>query len=199
MLIKLKRGWEMRESEATPEQVFLDRRRIVQAMGMGALIAATGGFAASAGAAAPPPDPSAGLYPVKRNDKYTLDRPITDEKLSTHYNNFYEFTEDKDVDADALPIRPWTVQIDGMVEKPMTHRHRRPVEADAARGAALSSPLRRGVVDGGAVERLPAEGFRGAREPARQRQIRALRELPECRRSRRDSASSGIRGPTSKG
>ena len=120
MLIKLKRGWEMRESEATPEQVFLDRRRIVQAMGMGALIAATGGFAASAGAAAPPPDPSAGLYPVKRNDKYTLDRPITDEKLSTHYNNFYEFTEDKDVDADALPIRPWTVQIDGMVEKPMT-------------------------------------------------------------------------------
>jgi methionine sulfoxide reductase catalytic subunit len=120
MLIKVKRGWEMRESEATPEQVFLDRRRIVQAMGMGALIAATGGFAAGAGAAAPPPDPSTGLYPVKRNDKYTLDRPITDEKLSTHYNNFYEFTEDKDVDADALPVRPWTVQIDGMVEKPMT-------------------------------------------------------------------------------
>jgi methionine sulfoxide reductase catalytic subunit len=120
MLIKAKRGWEMRESEATPEQVFLDRRRIVQAMGMGALIAATGGLAASAGATAPPPDPSAGLYPVKRSDKYTLDRPITDEKFSTHYNNFYEFTDDKDVDADALPIRPWTVQIDGMVEKPMT-------------------------------------------------------------------------------
>jgi methionine sulfoxide reductase catalytic subunit len=57
---------------------------------------------------------------VKRSEHYTLDRPITDEKLSTHYNNFYEFTEDKDVDADALPLRPWTVAIDGMVEKPMT-------------------------------------------------------------------------------
>ena len=33
-------------------------------------------------AAGPEPDPSAGLYPAKRNERYTLDRPITDEKLS---------------------------------------------------------------------------------------------------------------------
>ena len=120
MLVKIRRGWELRENAATPESVFLDRRRVVQAMGMGALVAATGGFVSAAHAAAPPPDPSTGLYPVPRDDKYVLDRPITDEKLSTHYNNFYEFTDDKDVDADALPLRPWTVQIDGMVEKPMT-------------------------------------------------------------------------------
>jgi sulfoxide reductase catalytic subunit YedY len=119
MLVKSKRGWEMRESEATPESLFFDRRRIVQAMGLGAIALATEGIARSAFAAAPP-DPSAGLYPVKRNEKYTLDRPITDEKLPTNYNNFYEFTEDKDVDADALPIRPWTVEIDGMVPKKMT-------------------------------------------------------------------------------
>ena len=120
MLIKVKRGWEMRDSAATPEAVFLDRRRIVQAMGLGALAAAAEGFGLPVFAASgPAPDPSAGLYPVKRNDRYTLDRPITDEKLSTHYNNFYEFTEDKDVDADALPVRPWMVAIDGMVEKPM--------------------------------------------------------------------------------
>ena len=68
------------------------------------------------------PDPSAGLYPAKRNDKYTLDRPITDAKYSTTYNNFYEFGTDKDIAdaAQALPIRPWTIKIDGMVEKPMT-------------------------------------------------------------------------------
>ncbi len=120
MLVKIRRGWELRENAATPESVFLDRRRVVQAMGMGALVAATGGFVSAAHAATPPPDPSTGLYPVPRDDKYVLDRPITDEKLSTHYNNFYEFTDDKDVDADALPLRPWTVQIDGMVEKPMT-------------------------------------------------------------------------------
>ena len=67
------------------------------------------------------PDPSADLYPAKRNEKYALDRPITDEKVNGNYNNFYEFGTSKTIAAaaQALPIRPWTVKIDGMVEKPM--------------------------------------------------------------------------------
>jgi sulfoxide reductase catalytic subunit YedY len=90
-------------------------------MGLGALVAATGGAGEAARAAAPAPDPSAGLYPAKRNERYTLDRPITDEKLSTTYNNYYEYGSQKTIaeDAQKLPIRPWTVTIDGMVEKPM--------------------------------------------------------------------------------
>ncbi len=125
MMIRRKRGWEMRESEATPESVFLNRRALVKAMGLGAIVAGIGGVGALDGRAAAgdaAPDPSAGLYPAKRNERYTLDRPITDEKLSTTYNNFYEFSEDKDlVDlAQALPLRPWTVAIDGMVEQKMT-------------------------------------------------------------------------------
>ncbi len=125
MLLKVKRGWEMRESEATPELVFTNRRALLQAMGMGSLLAAGASalpLAQAVAATAAEPDPSAALYPAKRNDKYVLDRPITDEKLSTNYNNFYEYGEDKDI-ADAaqqLKIRPWTIAIDGMVEKPMT-------------------------------------------------------------------------------
>jgi sulfoxide reductase catalytic subunit YedY len=90
-------------------------------MGLGALIAAAGGIGEVAEAAAQPPDPSAALYPAKRNERYTLDRPITDEKLSTQYNNFYEYGSQKDIaeEAQQLPIRPWTVTIDGMVQKPM--------------------------------------------------------------------------------
>jgi sulfoxide reductase catalytic subunit YedY len=74
----------------------------------------------AAGAAEDEQDPSAGLYPVKRNPRYTLDRPITDPKYSENYNNFYEFGSEKSIadDAQALKIRPWTVKIDGMVEKP---------------------------------------------------------------------------------
>jgi sulfoxide reductase catalytic subunit YedY len=66
------------------------------------------------------PDPTAGLYPLKRNDKYVLDRPITEERFNLDYNNFYEFGSSKLIAkaAQVLPLRPWTVKIDGMVEKP---------------------------------------------------------------------------------
>src|SRR5260370_36720747 len=90
MLMKRTRGWELRESEATPEAVFHDRRRVVQAMGFGALIASAGGGEGAVGKAmaAAEADPSAGLYPVKQNPRYTHDRPIHDEKTSTPYTNF---------------------------------------------------------------------------------------------------------------
>ena len=37
MLIKRKRGWEIPEREATPEAVYNDRRRLLKAMGLGAI------------------------------------------------------------------------------------------------------------------------------------------------------------------
>ena len=120
MLIRRNKGWALPESAATPEPVFRDRRRLVQAMGMGPLIAPVLGLAAPA-LAAEEPDPSAKLYPAKRNPRYTLDRPITPEKIVENYNNYYEFGSQKDIAeaAQAVPIRPWTVKIDGLVEKPM--------------------------------------------------------------------------------
>ena len=65
------------------------------------------------------PDPTKDLYPVKRNAAYVLDRPITDEKINNSYNNFYEFGSAKTIAkaAQALRLRPWTIKIDGMVEK----------------------------------------------------------------------------------
>lgn len=123
MWVKRKRGWEIPEREATPEAVFRDRRALLKAMGMSALAAAGGaGSLAAAVPAFADADPSAGLYPAKRNPKYTLDRPVTAQKLSTTYNNFYEYTSNKDVYeySDALKFRPWTIAIDGMVEKPFT-------------------------------------------------------------------------------
>ena len=53
------------------------------------------------------------------SEAFTLDRPITEEKINTNYNNFYEFGSSKYVGkaAQALKLRPWTVKIDGMVEK----------------------------------------------------------------------------------
>jgi sulfoxide reductase catalytic subunit YedY len=119
MLIRRKRGWELPESAATDEAVYLDRRRLMQGLAAGPILAAGLLRAHEALADA---DPSAGLYPAKRNGKYTLDRPLTDEKSATTYNNFYEYGADKDIwqDAQQLKIRPWAIKIDGMVDKAMT-------------------------------------------------------------------------------
>jgi len=119
MLIRRKKGWELPESAATGEAVFHDRRRLIQGLAAGPILAS--GLLRT-GAALADDDPSASLYPAKRNPKYTLDRPLTDEKYPTTYNNFYEFGLDKDIvrAAQALPLRPWTIKIDGMVDKPMT-------------------------------------------------------------------------------
>jgi sulfoxide reductase catalytic subunit YedY len=115
MLIKHPRGWEIPEREATPERYFFDRRAFIAAT---AAIAATVPAGAMAQRVTDVPDPSAPLYPAKRNEAYALDRPVTAEKINLNYNNFYEYSTDKSLarEAQQLRIRPWTVKIDGMVE-----------------------------------------------------------------------------------
>jgi len=118
-----RRGWEIPERHATPEHLFLDRRAFLAAAAVaagGAAAAALSPGSAAAQRIGDVPDPTIDLYPAKRNEKFALDRPLTDEKLNINYNNFYEFGTSKQIAsaAQALKTRPWTVKIDGMVEKP---------------------------------------------------------------------------------
>ena len=120
MNIIRRRGWEIPASQITPEHLAFSRRGL---MAGAASLALTPGLAQAQRVSdlANMPDPTADLYPAKRNEKYKLDQPITDEKINGHYNNFYEFGMDKDIAApeQALRTRPWTIKIDGMVEQPM--------------------------------------------------------------------------------
>jgi sulfoxide reductase catalytic subunit YedY len=122
MNVICRRGWEIPERLTTPEQLAFSRRGLLAGgAGAGALALLPGAaFAQRVADLAKLPDPTADLYPAKRNDTYKLDRAITDETINGHYNNFYEFGTSKHIaaDAQALRIRPWTVKIDGMVEKP---------------------------------------------------------------------------------
>ncbi|PJK28563.1 protein-methionine-sulfoxide reductase catalytic subunit MsrP [Minwuia thermotolerans] len=121
MLIRKRRGWEIPESQVTPEHVFLNRRQILKAAGFGAA-----GILASRGIGPARADeetiPTADLYPAARNDAYTVERAITDKDINFTYNNFYEFGSHKRIyrDAQDLEIRPWTVEIAGMVDNPKT-------------------------------------------------------------------------------
>ncbi len=111
----------MPEHLATSESAFLNRRSLIKGLGLSGMALATppllGGNARAQEA-----DPSASLYPVDRNEAFTLERKITPEKLNLTYNNFYEFGSHKQIHeaAQALPIRPWEIAIDGEVEKPLT-------------------------------------------------------------------------------
>jgi sulfoxide reductase catalytic subunit YedY len=116
MLIKRVRGWEIPERMATPEDVFLNRRTLLAGAGLGLIGGALSATAQDA-------DPSADLYPAPMNGKYDLlGRTITPESVNANYNNFYEFGSSKRVAqaAQALKTRPWTIKIDGLVEKEQT-------------------------------------------------------------------------------
>lgn len=118
MNIIRKRSWDLPEREATPEAVFFNRRSVLAGLGIaGASIAGGAGLPRAAFAEE---DPNAGLYPATRNEAYTLDREITPEKVTSIYNNFYEFGSHKQIAsaAQALKIRPWEVKIDGLCDNP---------------------------------------------------------------------------------
>ena len=119
MLIKSKRGWELPESAATPEAVYLNRRSLLAAAGAAPIAAGLGAILAPGAARAQTADPTADLYPVARNLRYRVERELTPEGEATTYNNFYEFGSHKQIwrAAQELRIRPWTVTFDGLVEQ----------------------------------------------------------------------------------
>lgn len=117
-----KRRWELPESAVTPEPVYLNRRNILAGLGLGALSAGALQTGLTTGAAASD-DPTADLYPAALNPKFAdAGRPVTPQSINEQYNNFYEFGSHKQIAyrAQSLQTRPWTVEINGLVEKPQT-------------------------------------------------------------------------------
>jgi len=120
--IKVPRGWEIPERNATPEGEYLrfhsDRRSFLRKAGLSALSALLP-LAPVSGAESS--NPGAGsIYPAKRNPTFTLERPLTDEKIAARVNNFYEFSTGKDVyrRVDKYQPIPWEIEVKGMVRKP---------------------------------------------------------------------------------
>lgn len=100
MLIRKPKGWELPESAATPESSYRRRREFLAALALPGLLPA-----------------------AQRNPRYTLDRPLTPEWAATRYNNYYEFSTDKQQIwklAAAFKPRPWTLEVAGHCQKPRT-------------------------------------------------------------------------------
>lgn len=120
----IKKASDIPSSDITPESTYLRRREFI-----GQSLAATAGLALSGGVLAssstelaalnyqqvPPKVSSSGFY---TNETQT---PYNDIK---RYNNFYEFGTEKTDPAeyaDALTVDPWSLAIEGEVNKPGTY------------------------------------------------------------------------------
>ncbi len=109
---------DVRESEVTPERLYLRRREFLALGAAGAVGALLPRRAAGA-----EPEPSGAALPVsKRSDLAGGEKPTPWRDVTT-YNNFYELgteKEDPARNAGSLRPRPWTVQVDGEVKRPRT-------------------------------------------------------------------------------
>jgi len=97
---------DLRWSDVTPKEKWLNRRQLMA--GAGALVLAAPALAQ--GTAAP--------------SRYSTDEPPTSLEDISGYNNFYEFGYDKEDPArlaQGLTVDPWSVVIDGLVDRPGTY------------------------------------------------------------------------------
>lgn len=125
MLIRVRRSWELKESDTTPEDIFRQRRRLLKAAAAVAGIGAT--LSAHAMSARPPlketvANKGVGTpIPNLIKTPYGKGLPLTDYEDVTSYNNFYELGTGKSSPAQnaaSLKTRPWTIRVDGECEAP---------------------------------------------------------------------------------
>ena len=114
----IKKADDIRSSEITSESLYLNRRKFLAAAGLaGAAVAGgktlldlAGGKAAYA----------AETIPNLQKSEFSTSEKITPAQTVTHYNNYYEFSTEKEGPAQLaqnFKTRPWTVTVDGEVKK----------------------------------------------------------------------------------
>lgn len=114
-------------SEITPEEVFLNRRELLRAVGLGGLAIAAGEALATLPVRELHKTDSPGAGPDwlerkldnVRAGPFSTREAATPYEYVTEYNNFYEFGSDKSdpaKKAQSLVTDPWSVRVDGEAE-----------------------------------------------------------------------------------
>jgi methionine sulfoxide reductase catalytic subunit len=112
-------------SEITPEHLFRSRRQFIRNAGVLAGALALSACGAAAGSASDPAVPAA--TSTEGNAAGPTDElgdALTPYEAVTNYNNYYEFTTDKEgvaALAQNFHTSPWTVEVGGLVNKPKTY------------------------------------------------------------------------------
>jgi sulfoxide reductase catalytic subunit YedY len=116
----LKQSPEFKNSEITPRDIYVNRRKFLYGMGL------AGGAALAGKALLDVLNPSARAYASTKlsplaSSPFSTTEKISPEQVVTTYNNFYEFGTDKgdpSKNAQKFVTSPWTVSVEGEVAKP---------------------------------------------------------------------------------
>jgi sulfoxide reductase catalytic subunit YedY len=115
----IKKAEDIRSSEITPRSLYLNRRKFLAEMAIAGAAAASG--AGLRRIVAPDTAVLAGArIDGIRKSQFSTTETITPYKDVTNYNNYYEFSTEKDEPAKLAKDfrgRPWKVKIDGLVAK----------------------------------------------------------------------------------
>jgi sulfoxide reductase catalytic subunit YedY len=113
-------------SEITPEHLYLSRRKFLigaGAVAATAVLSACGIPTATVAPVASGATPADGAAPQAGKSTDELGDKLTPYDSVTHYNNYYEFSLDKEEPArlaQGFKTSPWTVQVGGLVNRPKT-------------------------------------------------------------------------------
>ncbi|HEY4962076.1 MAG TPA: protein-methionine-sulfoxide reductase catalytic subunit MsrP [Candidatus Limnocylindrales bacterium] len=116
-----KKSSDIPSSEVTPQGVYMNRRSFIA--GAGALAGAAFIVPKLDSVVAPSDTVIAGTKLDFSKSSYSTTEKETPLNDITHYNNYYEFSTDKYEPADLAKNfnpRPWTIKVDGLVNKPRT-------------------------------------------------------------------------------
>lgn len=117
----------IKSSEITPEHIYLNKREFLKSLGVVSASALV--LAACKGQTTPTPQPTAleTLAIPTSTTRITQDElgdPLTSYEAITNYNNFYEFSLDKEAVARLskdFVTSPWSVSVGGLVNNPKTY------------------------------------------------------------------------------
>jgi methionine sulfoxide reductase catalytic subunit len=106
-------------SEITPKRLYLSRRQFIGSAGV--VVASALTLAACKGNV---PTAETGTPPSTGATTDELGDPLTSFQDITHYNNYYEFSTNKEAVANLVtdfPISPWSIEVSGLVNNPKTY------------------------------------------------------------------------------
>jgi sulfoxide reductase catalytic subunit YedY len=119
----IKKPDDIKSSEITDEQTYLNRRNFIRAGLLAGTTLATAGIYRYINVPPAPEVQTAQIENIETKTNFAEGEQLTPYRDITNYNNFYEFSTNKtSVAAYAKDFitRPWTIEVGGLVNKPKT-------------------------------------------------------------------------------